>query len=232
MKRFRRYIVAGLLVWIPLGITILLISFAVRQMDKSLALIPAQYQPSVLLQNVFMTDDPVHIPGFGVILILTIVLLTGMFVANFIGRAFVGGWESLMDRVPVVRSIYSAAKNFAEIVFSDSSNAFKKVLLVEYPRKGIYSLAFQTSTHLGEVQGRTGEEVVGCFVPTTPNPTSGFIIMVPKKDVQVLDMEVDEALKMIISLGVVVPQWSADQTADLPFEDVELPQKPKENPAE
>ncbi len=232
MKRFRRYIVAGLLVWIPLGITILLISFAVRQMDKSLALIPAQYQPSVLLQNVFMTDDPVHIPGFGVILILTIVLLTGMFVANFIGRAFVGGWESLMDRVPVVRSIYSAAKNFAEIVFSDSSNAFKKVLLVEYPRKGIYSLAFQTSTHLGEVQGRTGEEVVGCFVPTTPNPTSGFIIMVPRKDVQVLDMEVDEALKMIISLGVVVPQWSADQTADLPFEDVELPQKPKENPAE
>jgi uncharacterized membrane protein len=116
-----------------------------------------------------------------------------------------------MDRVPIVRSIYSAAKNFAEIVFSDSSNAFKKVLLVEYPRKGIYSLAFQTSTELGEVQERTGEEVVGCFVPTTPNPTSGFIIMVPKKDVTVLDMEVDEALKMVISLGVVVPRWSGEK---------------------
>jgi uncharacterized membrane protein len=209
--RLRRYFVAGLLVWIPLGVTILLISFAVRQMDKSLALIPQKYQPSVILQQVFLQPEPVHIPGFGVILIIGIVLLTGMFVANFIGRAFVGGWESLMDRVPVVRSIYSAAKNFAEIVFSDSSHAFKKVLLVEYPRKGIYSLAFQTSTHLGEVQGRTGEEVVGCFVPTTPNPTSGFIIMVPRKDVTVLDMEVDEALKMIISLGVVVPEWRRDE---------------------
>ncbi len=212
--RLRRYLVAGLLVWIPLGVTILLISFAVRQMDKSLALIPEKFQPSVILQQVFITEEPVHIPGFGVILILLIVLLTGMFVANFIGRAFVGGWESLMDRVPVVRSIYSAAKNFAEIVFSDSSHAFKRVLLVEYPRKGIYSLAFQTSTQLGEVQARTGEEVVGCFVPTTPNPTSGFIIMVPKRDVTVLDMEVDEALKMIISLGVVVPAWNGQTPAE------------------
>ncbi len=228
--RLRRYLVAGLLVWIPLGITILLISFAVRQMDKSLALIPQKFQPSIILQQIFLTDEPVHIPGFGVILILLIVLLTGMFVANFIGRAFVGGWESLMDRVPVVRSIYSAAKNFAEIVFSDSSHAFKKVLLVEYPRKGIYSLAFQTSTHLGEVQGRTGEEVVGCFVPTTPNPTSGFIIMVPKRDVTVLDMEVDEALKMIISLGVVVPAWNGQPATDgvvpAPAEPPESPENP------
>ena len=217
MKRLRRYLVAGLLVWIPLGITILLISFAVRQMDKSLGLIPAKYQPSVLLQQLFMTQDPVHIPGLGVIFILLVVLLTGVLVANFIGRAFVGGWESLMHRVPIVRSIYSGAKNFAEIVFSDSSRSFKNVLLIEYPRKGIYSLAFQTSEYLGEVQARTGEEVVGCFVPTTPNPTSGFIIMVPKRDVTVLDMEVDEALKMIISLGVVVPTWRKGQTGQLPL---------------
>ena len=123
-----------------------------------------------------------------------------------------------MDRIPVVRSIYSAIRNFTELVFSDSSNAFKHVLLIEYPRKGLYSLAFQTSEDLGEVQGRTGEEVVGCFVPTTPNPTSGFIIIVPKKDVTVLDMEVDEALKMIISLGVVVPSWRRDQIGELPLE--------------
>ena len=229
--RLRRYLVAGLLVWIPLGITILLISFAVRQMDKSLALIPQKYQPSVILQQIFITEEPVHIPGFGVILILLIVLLTGVFVANFIGRAFVGGWESLMDRVPVVRSIYSAAKNFAEIVFSDSSHAFKKVLLVEYPRKGIYSLAFQTSTYLGEVQGRTGEEVVGCFVPTTPNPTSGFIIIVPKRDVTELDMEVDEALKMIISLGVVVPPWNGQPPADAVAPAQVDPSESPENPA-
>lgn len=221
MKNFRRYLVAGLLVWIPLGITILLISFAVRQMDKSIALIPVKYQPGVLLATLLGQPnpiaEPINIPGAGVVFIVLVVFLTGIFVANVIGRAFVGGWESLMDRIPIVRSIYSAAKNFAEIVFSDSSNAFKNVLLVEYPRKGIYSLAFQTSSDLGEVQGRTGSEVVGCFVPTTPNPTSGFIIIVPKKDVVVLDMEVDEALKMIISLGVVVPTWKQGTVDELPI---------------
>ncbi|MDJ0939830.1 MAG: DUF502 domain-containing protein [Woeseiaceae bacterium] len=216
--RLRRYIVAGLLVWIPLGITILLIRFAVDLMDRTLGVIPAKYRPDILLQQIFGTEHPIEIPGLGVILVFLILLLTGVLAANFVGRAFVGGWESLMDRIPVVRSIYSAAKNFAEIVFSDSSNAFKRVLLVEYPRKGIYSLAFQTSSELGEVQGRTGEEVVGCFVPTTPNPTSGFIIIVPRKDAIVLDMDVDEALKMIISLGVVVPTWRKDPNGDLPFE--------------
>ena len=124
-----------------------------------------------------------------------------------------------MNRIPVVRSVYSAAKKFAEIVFSDSSDSFKNVLLIEYPRKGLYSIAFQTSTDLGEVQGRTGEDVICCFVPTTPNPTSGIVVMIPRKDVMVLDMDVDEALKMIISLGVVVPTWRKEQTAELPFEE-------------
>lgn len=216
MKSLRRYLVAGLLVWIPLGITILLIGFAVRQMDKTLALLPRPYQPSILLMNWIGHDQPVHIPGLGVLFILLVVLLTGILVANFIGRAFVGGWESLMHRVPVVRSIYSAAKNFAEIVFSDSGHAFKNVLLIQYPRRGIYSLAFQTSSYLGEIQGRIGEDLVGCFVPTTPNPTSGFIILVPKKDVIELSMDVDEALKMIISLGVVVPPWSGGPSPKAP----------------
>ena len=219
MKRLRRYLVAGLLVWIPLGVTIGLISLAVKWMDKTLAVIPYRYQPSVLIQHLFGLDEPFHIPGFGVVLILVVVLLTGVFVANFVGRMFVGGWESLMERIPVVRTIYSAAKKFAEVVFSDSSDSFKQVLLIEYPRKGLYSLAFQTSTELGEVQGRTGEEVVCCFVPTTPNPTSGLVIIVPRKDVTILDMDVDEALKMIISLGVVVPTWRNDKTAELPFEE-------------
>ncbi len=209
MKALRRYIVAGILVWLPLGLTILLLRFAVRLMDRSLLLLPPQYRPDNILGF--------HIPGLGVILTVILLLVTGVLAANFVGRAFVGGWESLMDRIPVVRSVYSAAKNFAEIVFSDSSNAFKKVLLIQYPRKGIYSLAFQTSAQLGEVQGRTGEDVTCCFVPTTPNPTSGFIIIVPKKDVTVLDMEVDEALKMIISLGVVVPPWRNHETRELPL---------------
>jgi uncharacterized membrane protein len=203
VKRLRRYLIAGLLVWIPLGVTILLIRLAVSLMDKTLALVPEPYKPENLLGF--------EIPGLGVLLTFLILLVTGVLAANFVGRAFMVGWESLLNRIPVVRSIYSGAKNFAEVVFSDSSQSFKNVLLVEYPRKGLYSLAFQTSSQLGEVQGRTGEEVVCCFVPTTPNPTSGFIIIVPKKDVTVLDMTVDEALKMIISLGVVVPGWKKDR---------------------
>lgn len=210
MKRLRRYLVAGILVWAPLAVTYLLLKFAINIMDRTLRFVPQQYRPEELLGF--------NIPGLGVILTFVVLLVTGVLAANFVGRAFVGGWESLLDRIPVVRAIYSAAKNFAEVVFSDSSQSFKKVLLIEYPRKGLYSLAFQTATDLGEIQGRTGEEVVSCFVPTTPNPTSGFIIIVPKKDITVLDMEVDEALKMIISLGVVVPTWGKQQTAELPFQ--------------
>ena len=209
MKRIRRYLVAGILVWVPLAVTYTLLRFVVGLMDRTLLLLPRQFRPEELLGF--------HIPGLGVILTIIVLLITGLLAANFVGRAFVGGWESILDRIPVVRSIYSAAKNFAEMVFSDSSQSFKKVLLIEYPRQGLYSLAFQTSTELGEVQGRKGEEIVCCFVPTTPNPTSGFIVIVPKKDVTVLDMEVDEALKMIISLGVVVPTWHKDKTGELPF---------------
>lgn len=217
MKRFRRYLVAGILVWAPLAVTYLLLKFAVGIMDRTLKVLPEAYRPENFLAEWFNVDPPFHIPGLGVILTLIVLLLTGLLAANFVGRAFVGGWESLLHRIPVVRSIYSAAKNFAEIVFSDSSNSFKKVLLIEYPREGLYSLAFQTSTRLGEVQGRTGKDVVCCFVPTTPNPTSGFIIIAPRTSVIELDMEVDEALKMIISLGVVVPTWREELTGQLPL---------------
>lgn len=209
MKRLQRYLVAGILVWVPLAVTFALVYLAVDITDNTLLLIPEQYRPDSLLGF--------HIPGLGVILALIVLLVTGVLAANFVGRALVSGWESLLERIPFVRAVYSAAKKFSEIVFSDSSESFKKVLLIEYPRRGLYSLAFQTATDLGEVQARTGEDVVCCFVPTTPNPTSGLIIIVPKKDVTELDMEIDEALKMIISLGVVVPTWSRDQTADLPL---------------
>lgn len=209
MKRLRRYLVAGILVWLPLGVTIIIVRFLISLMDKSLVLIPRQYHPEEWLG--------VGIPGLGVILTIILLLLTGVLTANIVGRSFIGGWESLMDRIPIARSIYSAAKNFAEIVFSDSGNAFKKVLLVEYPRKGIYTLSFQTATDVGEIQGRTGQDVVCCFVPTTPNPTSGFIIVIPKKDTIELDMEVDEAAKLIMSLGVVIPTWSKERTGELPL---------------
>ena len=210
MKQLRRYFVAGLLVWIPLGVTIFIARFFIGLMDNSLFLVPVKYRPEEWLG--------VAIPGLGIILTLLVVLITGLLAANFVGRSMVGFWESILDRIPIVRTVYSGAKKFAEVVFSDSNQSFKKVLLIEYPRKGIYSLAFQTATNLGEVQGRTGEDVVCTFVPTTPNPTSGYIIIIPKKDVIELDMEIDEAFKMIVSLGVVIPSWRRDQIGELPLE--------------
>jgi len=214
MKNLRRYIVAGLLVWLPLAVTLWLLNRVVGLMDgwldTFLARLPASYHPDQLLG--------VAIPGLGVIFTFLLLIITGMLAANFVGRAFVNGWESLLDRIPVVRAIYSAVKKFAEMVFSDKSQSFNKVLLVEYPRKGIYSLAFQTSSELGEIESRIGEDVVCVFVPTTPNPTSGLIVMLPRNDVIELDMEVEEALKMVISLGVVVPTWRNDQLGELPLE--------------
>ena len=217
LKHFRRYMVAGILVWLPIGVTVFLLRILIGLMDRTLLLLPEQYRP----ENLFGFS----VPGLGFVLTILVLLVTGVLAANIVGRSMVNLWEVMLDRIPIVRSIYSAAKNFAEIVFSDSSHSFKRVLLIEYPRKGLYSLAFQTSSELGEVQGRTGEEVVCTFVPTTPNPTSGFIIIVPKKDVVVLDMDVDEALKMIISLGVVVPTWRRDQLGELPLEMPENPEK-------
>ena len=217
MNKLRRYLVAGLLVWIPLGVTIFILRVLIGLMDRSLLLVPGRYRPEELLGF--------SIPGLGIILTLLVVLITGLLAANFVGRSMVGFWESLLNRIPIVRSVYSGAKNFAEIVFSDSSQSFKKVLLIEYPRKGTFSLALQTADDLGEIEGRMGEDVVCVFLPTTPNPTSGYIIILPKKDVIELDMEVDEALKMIISLGSVVPAWRRDQIGELPLE---LPAENKE----
>ncbi len=209
MKNLRRYLVAGILVWLPIGITILLVRVLIGVMDRTLVLLPVKYRPEELLGFT--------IPGLGLVLTVVILLVTGVLAANIVGRRLVSFWERMLERIPIVRSVYSATKNFTEIVFSDSDQSFKKVLLIEYPRKGLYGLAFQTATELGEIQSRVDEELVCTFVPTTPNPTSGFIIILPKKDVIELDMEIDEALKMIISLGVVVPTWRKDQIGELPL---------------
>jgi uncharacterized membrane protein len=167
--------------------------------DQTLLLLPYEYRPEVVLGF--------RIPGLGLVLTVTVLILTGMLAANLFGRKLVAVWESLLHRIPLVRSVYSAAKTFAEVVLTDNKQSFKEVMLIEYPRKGLYSLCFQTSTNLGEIQSRTGEEVICVFVPTTPNPTSGVMILVPRKDVIVLDMQVEEAVKMVVSLGVVVPEW-------------------------
>ncbi len=208
MKNLRKYLITGLLVWLPIVVTVLLFRFLITLMDQTLILLPSSVRPESLIGFT--------LPGLGLILTVLVLLVTGIFAANIVGRSMVNFGEKIFKRIPVVRSVYTASKNFAEIVFSDTGQSFKKVLLIQYPRKGLYSLAFQTSTSLGEVQKRTGSDVVCTFVPTTPNPTSGFIIIVPKEDVIELDMEVDEAFKMIVSLGVVVPTWKKGDLSELP----------------
>ena len=199
----KRYLIAGLLVWVPLGVTVLVIKLLVDIMDQTLLLIPEAYRPETLLG--------VHIPGLGVLLSVVVVFVTGIVVANLFGRQLVHLWERLLARIPLVRSIYAAVKQVVETVFS-SGQSFRKVLLVEYPRKGAWTLAFQTAVDVGEAQAKTGRDVISVYVPTTPNPTSGFFLMVPQEDVVELDMSVDDGLKMLISMGVVVPCWQPPQS--------------------
>lgn len=198
-SRLRGYLIAGLLVWVPLGVTYLVLRLVLDLMDRSLLLLPASLRPEALLGF--------RIPGLGMVLTAALVLGTGFLAANYFGNRLVALWESLVSRIPLVSSVYSGVKKVAETLLSSTGQAFRKVLLVEYPRKGVWSLAFQTSNELGEVQAKTGKEVVCVFVPSTPNPTSGYILMVPRDEIVELDMSVDEALRMIISLGVIVPDW-------------------------
>ena len=204
MKKLRRIIIAGLLVWLPLGITIFIIKILIDLLGRTYLLIPEALRP----ENLF----GVTIPGFGIIMAVIILFGTGLVAANYLGKTLVETWEKFLDKIPLVRSIYAPLKTFAELVLSDQTQSFSKVLLIQYPRKGLYSLCFQTSKDVGEIQEKSGVDVVCVFIPTTPNPTSGYIILIPKDEVIELDMSVEDALKMIISLGVVVPSSDIELT--------------------
>lgn len=195
----RRWLVAGLLVWLPLMATYLVLRLLVNFLDRSLLLLPPAWRPEALLG--------VEIPGLGIILSLLLVLVTGFLAANLLGKRVLAAGESLLARIPLIRTIYSGVKRLAETVLGESSTSFRKVLLVEYPRRECWTLAFQTGAPVGEIQDRTDREVLTVFVPTTPNPTSGFIILVPREDVIELDMSVEDGLRMVISLGVVTPEY-------------------------
>lgn len=194
--RLRRVLVAGVLVWVPLGITVILLRFLIGLADQTLELIPEPYQPEALLGR--------PIPGLGVVLSLVLLFLTGLVAANVVGKRVIGLWEALLRRIPVVKTIYTAAKGFLEMVLSGQSGSFSRVLLIEYPRKGIYCIAFQTSSTVGQLATHTPDSVC-VFVPTTPNPTSGFLVVAPRKDLIELDMSVEDAIKLVVSVGVVVP---------------------------
>lgn len=196
----RRWLIAGLLVWLPLVATFLVLQLLVNFLDQSLLLLPNAWRPEALLGF--------DIPGLGIILSLVLVLITGFFAANILGRRVVAAGESLLARIPLIRTVYSGVKRLAETVLGESSTSFRKVLLVEYPRRECWTLAFQTGAPVGEVQDKTAREVLTVFVPTTPNPTSGFIVLLPKEDVIELDMSVEDGLRMVISLGVVTPEYA------------------------
>jgi uncharacterized membrane protein len=193
-RPLRRYLIAGLLVWLPIVLTVFILKFLVGLVDQ---VIPAQWRPEVLFGF--------PIPGLGLVLSVIVLLLTGLAVTNLVGREIVSWWEALMRRIPVVRSIYSGAKTFTETVFTDQGKAFKRVLLVQYPRQGVWSVGFESGGDVSEATRRTGHDLVTVFVPTTPNPTSGFIILVPREEVIPLDMSVDQAMRFVFTLGVVSP---------------------------
>ena len=193
----KRYFITGLLIWIPLGITLVVLNWLISTMDQSLDLLPTQLRPEKLLG--------VHIPGFGVVLTIVVVFATGLLAANFIGQRLVRFWEGVLARIPVVKSIYYGVKQVSDTVLADTGQAFRKVLLVQYPRNGSWTIAFQTGRPGGDVLNHLRGEYVSVYVPTTPNPTSGFFLMMPRSDVVELDMTVDEALKYVISMGVVAP---------------------------
>jgi uncharacterized membrane protein len=197
----RRYLMAGLLVWVPILVTVLVVRFILDLMDQTLVLLPASLRPEVLFG--------MHIPGLGLVLALLLLIFTGMLVSNIIGRSLVALWEELLNRIPFVRALYSGVKSFSTTILSNQGNSFKKVMLIEYPRKGIWSIGFQTAGDVPLISAHTGEPQVCVFIPTTPNPTSGFIMMVPRSQAIELDMSIDAAMKMIVTLGVVVPAASA-----------------------
>jgi uncharacterized membrane protein len=193
----RRYLVAGVLVWLPILATLWVVSFLVQLLDRTLLLLPQGYRPEALMGF--------PLPGLGAVLAFLVLLVTGLLVTNLIGRRLMAYWDGVLQRIPLVRSIYGGVKGFAESVFSDN-NSFRKVVMIEYPKADVWSIGFVTSENLPEISAKTGAQQVCVYVPTTPNPTSGFIVMVPKEKVIELDMSVDVAMKMIITCGVVAPQ--------------------------
>jgi uncharacterized membrane protein len=193
----KKYLITGLLVLVPLVITIWVLKSLIGIMDQSLLLLPEEWHPHTLFGR--------DIPGFGVIVTFVIVITTGVIATNFFGMQLILLWEKLLNRLPVVKSIYSSVKQVSDTLFSDSGNAFRKAVLVQFPREGAWTIAFLTGIPGGDVANHLRGEYVSIFVPTTPNPTGGYFLMMPKADVIELDMSVDEALKYIISMGVVAP---------------------------
>ncbi len=197
MKSVRKWLLAGLLVLVPLIVTIWVMEWILSSLDQTLRILPKQWHPDALIGF--------HIPGFGVILALAILLTVGAVASNFFGRKLVSWWDAMLNRIPVVRSIYSGVKQVSDTLFSENGNAFRKALLVQWPRENVWTIAFMTGVPGGDVANYLNGDYVSVYVPTTPNPTGGYFVMLKKTECIELNMSVDEALKYIVSMGVVVP---------------------------
>lgn len=193
----KKYFITGLLVLVPLFITVWVLTSLISMMDRSLLLLPMEWRPKA--------QFGVEVPGLGALLTLLIIFVTGLIATNFFGKQLILLWEALLNRVPVVKSIYSSVKQVSDTLFSDSGNAFRQAVLIQFPREGTWTIAFITGTPGGDVVNHLQGDFVSVYVPTTPNPTGGYFIMLPRESVIALDMTVDEALKYIISMGVVAP---------------------------
>ena len=196
MKRLRNYFISGLLFWVPLALTVLVIKFFLELINN---LVPQKYLP----EAIFNLDTT--IPGSGIILVLIVILITGVMVTNILGRKLVALWERVLNKIPGFRNVYNVLKKVSDTVFNTSTESFRRAFLIQYPSKGIWVIAFQSGDYRGEAESIIGEEIMNLFVPTTPNPTSGFFVMMAKKDAFELDMSVEEAFKLVISAGVVTP---------------------------
>lgn len=201
MAALKKYIIAGLLVWLPFAATVVIVKLLIDLLDKTVLLLPPEWHPVALLGF--------SIPGFGIILALSILLLTGMLAANLFGRRFVEIWERILNKIPLVRSIYSSIKQISNTIFDPSGKSFRKVVMLQYPRKGVWSIGFLTNDNVGDEMSAVDDRLVAVFIPTTPNPTSGFIVMVRNDEITELDMSVEEGFKFIISIGVIIPDGSA-----------------------
>lgn len=197
MNSIRKWLLAGLLVIVPVIVTLWVLEWIVTSLDRTLQILPNAWHPDKLIGF--------HIPGFGVLLALGILLVVGAVASNFLGRKLVTWWDRLLGKIPVVRSIYSSVKQVSDTLFSDGGNAFRTAVLIEWPRQGMHTIAFVTGTPGGDVTNHLHGTYVSVYVPTTPNPTGGYFVMLRKSDCIELKMSVDEALKYIVSMGVVVP---------------------------
>jgi len=201
----KKYLIAGLLAWLPIGITVWVLSWLLGSMDGVFSWLLSATQAVVPATAHAAIEQLRHIPGLGVLVLLLLLLLTGVFVTNIFGQWIAHRWNVLLQNIPIVKSIYSSVKQVSDTLFSSSGNAFREAVLVQYPRAGSWTIAFVTGKPGGEAAEHLLGDYVSLYVPTTPNPTSGFFLMAPRADVIALKMSVDEALKYIISMGVVAP---------------------------